>query len=970
MIAAAAPSASEAPTKPRKNGEEARNECMGINRVSRLDRKYGHTVQHLFSILAPHLLPPVAAAFRGSRRAAPPVLFRRSLVDAHIKYFSCTPRRSPFHFSALKNMSDAAKLTPMMQQYFEAKRGLGKDTLLLFRLGDFFEMFFEDAVIASKILGLTLTKRQDHAMAGLPSVSLDNHVTKLLAAGKKVAICDQAEPAKAGKLVRREITRILSPGTTLAANQLDAARNHYLCALAHDKTGLHAAWLDLSTGEFRVATDPQIANLLPVLTALDPAEVLIIENERERWATAPHDQTSVHALHAFATARLVTELPGYHFDTTTGAKTVMDTLGVLNLQGFGLAHTHAALGPAGALVYYATENLRTKPENLRGLQEYRSARTLLLDPATLRNLEIFSSSRGARDGSLLSAINRTATAAGARLLERWLAAPTLDLAEIHRRQSLVGELLASPSRLTSLRELLGSVRDIPRILGRLQNRLRNPRELGGIRDTLAQIPTLHAELAAISASSSPSSGSQPSTSGSQLSALSSQLQELPALRQLLASALADELPNDLADGNYLRAGYDARLDELRALTSGNKTWLSDLERAEQERTGIRSLKVRFTNNFGYYIEITKANLHLVPADYIRRQTTVGGERYVTESLKQKEKEIFHAEENAAARELELFNALVATVVADSAALAATADALAELDVLAGWALLAREWEYCRPVLDEGDVLEIVEGRHPVVEQMLRSPDTAAPRGASAGFVPNDTLLACDDAQLALLTGPNMAGKSTYIRQIALITLLAHVGCWVPAKSCRIGLVDRIFSRVGASDDLARGNSTFMVEMNETANILNNATDRSLIILDEIGRGTSTYDGLSIAWAVVEHLHRDPARGPRTLFATHYQELTQLSKHLPRLRNFSVAVKEWNDDIVFVRRVIPGAADRSYGIQVARLAGLPLSVIDRAKTILAKLESDDTAVTLPAPPTAKPKKKISVTPPDDSQMNLL
>jgi DNA mismatch repair protein MutS len=344
---------------------------------------------------------------------------------------------------------------------------------------------------------------------------------------------------------------------------------------------------------------------------------------------------------------------------------------------------------------------------------------------------------------------------------------------------------------------------------------------------------------------------------------------------------------------------------------------------------------------------------------------------VTEALRQKEKEIFHAEENALAREHELFAALVNAVLDESIALAHTADALAELDVLAGWAVLAREWGYCQPVLDDSDVCEITEGRHPVVEQMLRAPDATLARGASAAFVPNDALLACDDAQIALVTGPNMAGKSTYIRQVALITLLAQVGCWVPAKSCRVGLVDRIFSRVGASDDLARGNSTFMVEMNETANILNNATDRSLIILDEIGRGTSTYDGLAIAWAVVEHLHRDTARGPRTLFATHYQELTQLEKHLPRLRNFSVAVKEWNDDIVFVRRVVPGPADRSYGIQVARLAGLPLTVIDRAKTILEKLEGDDANVTLPnAMPLAKPRKKISVTAPDDSQLNLL
>jgi DNA mismatch repair protein MutS len=852
-------------------------------------------------------------------------------------------------------MSDA-KLTPMMQQYFDVKRGLPRDTLLLFRLGDFFELFFDDAVTASKLLGLTLTKRQDTPMAGLPAHAVDNYITKLLAAGKKVALCDQAEPAKAGKLVRRQLTRILSPGTTLAANQLDAARNHYLAAIALDKHGLHAAWLDLSTGEFRVASDASIANLLPVLTALDPAELLIIEGERERWAAAPHDQTAVHALHAFCGDRLASELPGYHFDPTSGAKTVMDTLGVLNLQGFGLAHDHPGLGPAGALVYYATENLCAKPENLRGLQEYRSARTLLLDPATLRNLEIFSSSRGSREGSLLHAINRTVTAAGARLLERWLAAPTLDLAEIQRRQSLVGELLAQPTRLVELHELLGGIRDIPRILGRLQNRLRNPRELGGVRDTLTRLPELRAALAHFGANS-------------RLATLGAQLAELPELRQLLASALADELPNDIADGNTIRSGHDAELDRMRSLTTDNKTWLSDLERAEQERTGIRSLKVRFTNNFGYYIEVTKANLHLVPADYIRRQTTVGGERYVTEGLKQKEKEIFHAQENALARELELFNQLVAAVLDDSLALARTADALAEIDVLTGWALLAREWDYAQPVLDDGDVLEITEGRHPVVEQMLRSPDTTLARGASAGFVPNDTLLSCDDAQIALLTGPNMAGKSTYIRQVALITLLAQIGCWVPAKACRVGLVDRIFSRVGASDDLARGNSTFMVEMNETANILNNATDRSLIILDEIGRGTSTYDGLSIAWAVVEHLHRAPERGPRTLFATHYQELTQLDKHLPRLRNFSVAVKEWNDEIVFVRRVIAGAADRSYGIQVARLAGLPLSVIDRAKTILAKLESDDTSVSLPAPQ-AKPKKKITVTPMDDSQLSLL
>ena len=825
------------------------------------------------------------------------------------------------------------KLTPMMQQYFEVKRGLPKGTILLFRLGDFYEMFYEDAEDASKICGLTLTKRQDYPMAGIPHHAAETYVPRLLAAGRKVAYCDQAEAAKPGKLVRREVTRILSPGTTLAANQLDESRNHYLCALYHDKQGLHAAWLDLSTGEFQLATDVHVDNLLPVLTALEPAELLLIEGDVETWRDAPHDDTAAHALRDFCADRLITELPGYHFETGSGARTVIDTLGVLNLEGFGIDEKHYGLGPAGALVYYATENLCAKPENLRALREYRSSRTLLIDPATLRNLEIFTSSRGTRTGSLLAAINRSSTAAGARLIERWLSAPELDLPEIRRRSTTVGELLAEPMLLGEIRETLKQVRDIPRILGRLQNRLRNPRELGGVRDTLAQLPTVHRLL---------------NNFGNTLaSSYPARVDELPELRELLTRALSDEMPADISDGGAIREAFDAELDRIRSLTRDNKTWLSNLESGEQKRTGIKSLKVKYTNNFGYYIDVTKANLHLVPEDYVRRQTTVNSERYVTDELKQKEKEILHAEEDALARERVLFTELMITVLDQSEALFNTATALAELDVLAGWAVLAREWDYHQPEIDESDALEITEGRHPVVEQMLKAPDATILRG-NQSFVPNDTELSSGDQQIALITGPNMAGKSTYIRQVALIALMAEIGCWVPASKCRIGLVDRIFSRVGASDDLARGNSTFMVEMNETANILNNATDKSLIILDEIGRGTSTYDGLSIAWAVVEHLHGQTDLGARTLFATHYQELTQLDKHLPRLHNFSVAVKEWNDDIIFVHRIQPGAADRSYGIQVARLAGLPPSVIDRAKSLLSKLESDDASVELTAP----------------------
>ncbi|HEY5079940.1 MAG TPA: DNA mismatch repair protein MutS [Opitutaceae bacterium] len=847
-------------------------------------------------------------------------------------------------------MTEPEKLTPMMRQYFEVRRGLPRDTLLLFRLGDFYELFFDDAVVASRILGLTLTKRQEHPMAGLPHHAADTYVGKLLAAGKKVAICDQDEAAQSGKLVRRKLTRILSPGTTLAANQLVAARNRYLCAVSLGKDGLHAAWTELSTGEFKVATALRIEDLLPVLASLDPAEVLVAEGEIERWKGAPHDQAPVHALHAFVSGRTITELPPYRFEAAAGARIVADAIGVLNLQGFGLAGDHPGLGPAGALVLYATDNLCAKPENLRNLREYRSSQTLLLDPATLRNLEIFASVRGGRQGSLLAAMDGTATSAGARLLERWLAAPVLDPGEIRRRHEIVGEFSGQPALLSKLTAELGGVRDVPRILGRLQNRLRNPRELCGIRDTLGRLPQIRETLREL---------------GPKSAAVRGRIHELAGLRELLAAALADEPPADVAEGNFVRSGYDGELDRTRELMSGNKAWLADLERGEQERTGIRSLKVRYTNHFGYYIEVTKANLHLVPSDYARRQTTVGGERYVTDALRQKEREILHAEDNALAREREILESLVGSVLRESADLAATADALAEIDVLAGWAAIARDWGYCRPQVDDGDALEISEGRHPVVEQGFRSGEG----GSGQAFVPNDTDLSCDDAQIALLTGPNMAGKSTYIRQVALIVLMAQVGSWVPASSCRIGMVDRIFSRVGASDDLARGNSTFMVEMNETANILNNATDRSLIILDEIGRGTSTYDGLSIAWAVVEHLHRDPLKGPRTLFATHYQELTQLDRHLPRMRNLSVAVKEWNDEIVFVRRVVPGAADRSYGIQVARLAGLPPTVIERAKAILSRLEGDDPGICLPSPQ-ARPKKKITVAPADAGQLDLL
>ena len=799
----------------------------------------------------------------------------------------------------------------MQRQYREFREKLAEGTILLFRLGDFYEVFGHDAEIAAKVLGLTLTKRHETPMAGLPHHAAPAYVNRLLAAGWKVAICDQLEAPVAGKLVRRGLTRILTPGTALEDSQLDSRRGNYLAALCWDKQGWHAAWLDVSTADFRLASDSSPSRLLPLLHSVSPREIILPEGLEPSAAER-------EALEVFLQGRAVSRLPGWNFDGAAGARLVAQTLSVHGLAGFGLTDEHPALGAAGAVLGYVTDSLCDRPKNLFRLIETKLGDSVLLDAASSRNLELFAASGGAREGSLLETIDRTETPAGARLLALWLAEPSTDLGLISRRQAAVGEFVRHPGAAARVAEALRGVRDLARILARLQNRLRNPRELGGIRDTLRSLPPLREELQALP--------------GGTLAALAVRIETEPALLTRLETALGDELPVDLTEGGALRAGYDAELDRLRSLASDSKGWIADFERNEQNRTGIKSLKVRYNGAFGYAIEITKANLAAVPADYIRKQTMVNAERFTTEELRAKEREVLRADEQALARETELFQALLADVVARTEALLATALVVAEVDVLRGWADLAREANWCQPVVDDSDVLEVEQGRHPVVERMLQS------RPGAGSFVPNDTRLAGSGEQIALLTGPNMAGKSTYIRQVALIALLAHLGCWVPATQARIGLVDRIFCRVGASDELSRGNSTFMVEMNETANILNNATARSLVVLDEIGRGTSTYDGISIAWAVAEHLHGEGSAGPRTLFATHYHELTKLAADRPRLRNWSVAVKEWQDEIVFVRRVVPGAADRSYGIQVARLAGMPPAVVQRAREILGGLEA--------------------------------
>jgi len=822
------------------------------------------------------------------------------------------------------------KLTPMMQQWHEIRAKLSDDTLLMFRLGDFYEIFKQDAEWGAKLLGITLTHRHGMPMAGIPFHAADGYIQKLLDQGIKIAICDQVETPQPGKLVKRALTRIITPGTRLADTQIDAQRNHFLLSLSLGKKALNAAWLDLTTGEFYLASEVKPENLFAAFESLDPREIIVPEHAAEQWML-PHTDARFRDLYThIGDGRAISPILDYHFDEAAGAQSVMEALGVMNLEGFGIDKDHPALGAAGALIHYATETLCAKPENLRKIKEYSSERTLLLDPATLRNLEIFKSAANTRKGSLLAAMDGSVTAPGARLLERWLCAPELNLVEITRRQNCVGEFVTAPGLATELQNLLKGVRDIERILSRLQNRMRNPRELGGVRDTLGALPAIATTLLEF-----------PDTP---VAAIAERIHDFDTLAATLDRGLADELPGNIADGGTIRDGYDEELDHTRSLTRDSQKWLAEFEQGEQASTGIKNLRIRYNSAFGYFIEVTKSNIANVPENYVRKQTMKNAERYTTDVLKEREREILHAAEKAISREEALFTRLIEAILEYANALKETAAAMAEIDVFIGWSRLAREWDYCKPQLDHTDALLIDQGRHPVVEQMMR--DQRLGLAGTHAFVPNDCRLssssAVEDApQIALITGPNMAGKSTYIRQIALIVLMAQSGAWVPARACQLGMVDRIFSRVGASDELARGNSTFMVEMNETANILNNATDRSLVILDEIGRGTSTYDGLSIAWAVIEHLH--PAEtGARTLFATHYHELTQLTKTLKRLENYSVAVKEWNDDIVFVRQVVKGAADRSYGIQVARLAGLPTTVIDRAKTILERLEADDSS----------------------------
>ena len=804
-------------------------------------------------------------------------------------------------------------LTPMMQQYQGIRRTLPPDTLLLFRLGDFYEMFFEDAKEASAILNVALTKRNGTPMCGIPHHACDGYMRRLIKAGKRVAICDQVSEPKPGQIVQREITHIVSPGTVADLHMLDAKRNNFLAAIHPGEKGAHGfAFVDLTTGDFRLTELADDSALADEIARVQPAEVIVSEEHASLYRDINGLQLR----------------DGYTFLADHAYYTLRDHFKVQSLDGFGCAEMPAAQCAAGAIVNYLKE-LRRSLSHITRLAAYRNSQFMIVDAATQANLELVVARGGGRDTSLLGCLDRTHTPMGARKLRDWILHPLCDLAALHARQELIGRFIAEPFILGNLRETLKGIRDLERTIGRLTQTGGNARDLQVLRTSLEQIPQLRTDLESLLRGPDALVTSSAPTSNPQLAAsIHADLHALPHIVELLTKAIVDEPPAMTKEGGIFREGYHAPLDELRNASRAGKDWIAQLQQKTIEETGIKSLKIRYTSVFGYFIEVTKSNLSSVPPTWHRKQTVANGERFITPELKEVESKILGADERSQALEYELFLQLRDEVLRELVPLQATASAVATLDVLAGLAETSRLFGYCRPQLSDELRIRITDGRHPVLDQSL----------VEEKFVPNDTALDDTANRLLIITGPNMAGKSTYIRQVALLVLMAQIGSWVPAKQAEIGIADRIFTRVGANDDLSRGQSTFMVEMNETANICNNATARSLVILDEIGRGTSTFDGLSIAWSVAEFLHDEPKC--RTLFATHYHELTELALTRSSVKNWHIAVREWNDAIIFLRKIVAGGADKSYGIQVARLAGLPARVISRAKEILSNLEQHE------------------------------
>jgi DNA mismatch repair protein MutS len=791
------------------------------------------------------------------------------------------------------------ELTPLMRQYQDIKRNY-PDTIVFFRLGDFYEMFGQDAVIASKVLQITLTSRdkgkQDPVpMCGIPHFTAENYISKLVKAGHKVAICEQVEdPEEAKGIVKREVVKVVTPGTFLPDNPKE---NNFILAFFQKENIFGIAVADITTGEFFIYETHN--NLEDEVNRFQPREILYPYSLKNK-------PTVINLADFYLTA-----YDDWYFDYIEAYRNLIKHFKVTSLEGYGCEGMIVAISAAGALLTYLEETQKDAL-TFKKIRVLRRESRMLLDATTLKNLEITKNMRsGEIEGSLLGILDETFTPMGGRLLRNWLLNPLLDPGEIKQRQDAVEVLMSDPVRFSKMQSLLKNIYDIERLASRISNGTANARDLLSLKDSLKTLPELKSLLQEYKDKT--------------LESLSEQIDVLSEIKLLIERSIADDPPVTVKEGGLIKNGFDPEIDELRDISSSGKDFIASLQTRERERTGISSLKVGYNKVFGYYIEVTKANLSLVPKEYIRKQTLVNGERFITPELKEYEAKVLGAEERLKTLEYEVFIKIRNDIAKETEKLQKTSSAIAELDVLMSFAYIARKYNYERPLVEDSDIIQISEGRHPVIERMA----------TGEKFIPNDCLMDSETNNILIITGPNMAGKSTYMRQVALIVLMAQIGSFVPAKEARVGIVDRIFTRIGASDVITKGQSTFMVEMIETANILNNATNKSLILLDEVGRGTSTFDGISIAWAVVEYIAK--YLKSRTLFATHYHELTELSLTLDGIRNLNVAVKEWGDEIIFLRRIEEGAADKSYGIQVARLAGLPDVTIKRAKEILSNLE---------------------------------
>jgi DNA mismatch repair protein MutS len=802
------------------------------------------------------------------------------------------------------------KTTPMLQQYLAIKAQY-KDAILFYRMGDFYEMFFEDAQVASRVLEITLTSRNKNdsapvPMCGFPFRAAQSYLARLIDNGYKVAICDQVEnPAEANGLVKREVVRVVTPGMIVENELLEAKNNNYLLALTADAYGMGIACMDISTGTFRVAETGDHRKIAQEVQRIGPREVLLPAGLRDDPLMARIEKVLPH--------KTINWLADSAFDPQAGRRQLLEQFQTLTLEGFGCQKMTTGLGAAGALLFYIHETQKQSLAHFQRITTYNLDDHLIVDHMSRQNLELEHNIRNSsRRGTLIHIIDKTVTAMGGRRLKHWLRYPLLSVPEIGQRLDAVDELLVKIDIRQALGEALDSVYDLERLNSKIVMGHANARDLVALKRSLLTLPTIWEALNGLHG---------------ELFQCPDHLDELTRLAQHMDRAIREDAPPSIHEGGLIKQGYNPELDELVRISRDGKGYLAQLEVREKERTGIASLKVRFNKVFSYYIEVPKTQIHSVPDHYVRKQTLVNAERYITEELKQFETKVLGAEDQRWVLELALFNQIRQEVSLSSSAIQAVADFLARMDCLLSLAVVAEQNDYCRPRINTLGEIHITEGRHPVVEKMI----------SAERFVPNTIHLDNDTQQLLIITGPNMAGKSTVLRQVALMVIMAQMGSFVPAADANISIIDQIFTRVGALDNLSSGQSTFMVEMEETANILNNATSRSLVVMDEIGRGTSTYDGLSIAWAVAEYLHDLQSKGVKTLFATHYHELTKLAQSKPRVQNFNIAVKEWNDQIIFLRKLIPGGTNRSYGIQVARLAGVPQDVVSRAKVILARIE---------------------------------